>query len=75
MYVLIFEHIHTVTWRLHTGIRPWYSLHPLFHLLRNKTLLLVVYDDYGGAYDHVIPPAEWRTMDHMGKPRKGKVSL
>ncbi len=38
----------------------------------NKTLLHVVYDDYGGAYDHVIPPAEWRTIDHMGKPREGK---
>jgi phospholipase C len=38
----------------------------------SKTLLLVVYDDYGGAYDHVIPPAEWRTVDHMGKPREGK---
>ena len=38
----------------------------------DKTLMLVVYDDYGGAYDHVIPPAEWRTIDHMGKPREGK---
>eukprot|EP01052_Picozoa_sp_SAG31_P001372 SAG31_NODE_47_length_30979_cov_41.708841_6_plen_492_part_00 len=37
-----------------------------------KTLMLVVYDDYGGAYDHVIPPAEWRTMDHMGNQRKGQ---
>ena len=26
-----------------------------------RTLMLVVYDDYGGAYDHVVPPAEWRT--------------
>ena len=38
----------------------------------NKTLMLVVYDDFGGAYDHVIPPAEWRHHDHMGQPREGR---
>ena len=30
------------------------------------------YDDYGGAYDHVVPPAKWRKTDHMGQPREGK---
>jgi phospholipase C len=37
----------------------------------NKTLLIITYDEHGGCYDHVAPPAGAQPPDHHTSPEFG----